>query len=147
VSSLLFYAGLLLALWHWRDPAHAFALIWLGVGMTPVLVTGANSSVIRAVAAQPPVFLLQALALRELVVRLTHPRLRVARYLLPAALLLVIALVSLRAYFDRWPNERDVRVAYHTTLVEIARYLDAQPRVHGDDFLDLPGLLPRSLQL
>jgi len=127
VSSLLFYAGLLLALWRWRDPAHAFALIWLAVGMTPVLITGANSSVIRAVAAQPPVFLLQALALRELVVRLTHPRLRVARYLLPAALLLVIALISLHDYFDRWPNERDVRVAYHTTLVEIARYLDAQP--------------------
>jgi 4-amino-4-deoxy-L-arabinose transferase-like glycosyltransferase len=125
LSGLLFYAGLALAAWRWRDPAHFFALAWLLIGMVPVLITGANSSVMRAVAAQPAVCLMQALALRELAIRLRRHSLRAASYLVPGLLLLIITAITIRSYFDRWPDLRDVRVAYHTTLVETARYLDA----------------------
>jgi 4-amino-4-deoxy-L-arabinose transferase-like glycosyltransferase len=125
LSGLLFYAGLLLALWRWRDPAHFFILAWLAVGLFPVYITGANSSVLRAVAVQPVVFVMQALALRQLT-KINRRPFHVVHYLAPG-LLVVIAVVTVQTYFDRWPNERDVRVAYHTTLVEVARYLDAQP--------------------
>ncbi len=127
LSGLLFYAGLLLAVWRWRDPAHFFILVWLAVGMAPVYVTGANSSVVRAVAIQPVVYLMQALALRKLLQRCNRGALRLACYALSGMALLIIAMIAFQAYFVRWPDQRDVRVAYHTTLVEIARYLDAQP--------------------
>lgn len=126
LSGLLFYGGLFLVLWRWRDPAHFFVLVWLAVGMAPVLVTGANSSVMRAVAIQPALFVTQALALHGLVRLFIRRRIRVAAFLVPGVLLAIIGLVTVRTYFERWPNERDVRVAYHTTLVEIARYLDAR---------------------
>jgi 4-amino-4-deoxy-L-arabinose transferase-like glycosyltransferase len=126
LSGVLFYTGLALAIWRWRDPAHFFALAWLVIGLVPVLVTGANSSVMRAIAAQPVVFLMPALALRELATRLRPRSFRVASVLLPGLLLLVIAAITVRSYFDRWPDLRDVRVAYHTTLVETGRYLDAE---------------------
>ncbi len=126
LSGLLFYTGLLLALWRWRRPAYLFCLLWLGVGLAPVYVTGADSSVLRAVAAQPAVYLLQALALYEASRWLSRRRVQLVAYLLPGLALLVVVLISLPAYFQRWPNQRDVRVAYHTHLLEIARYLDQQ---------------------
>jgi 4-amino-4-deoxy-L-arabinose transferase-like glycosyltransferase len=124
VSGLLFYLGLGLALWRWRDPAHFFTVAWLTVGLAPVFATGANSSVVRAVAALPVAFLLQALALRWLTSWLLRRGFRVVSLALPLVALLAIGGITVRAYFQDWPNERDVRVAYHTTLVEMARYLD-----------------------
>jgi hypothetical protein len=129
LSGLLFYAGLLLTLWRWRDPAYFYSLVWLLVGLAPVLVTGADSSMLHAIAIQPVVFLMQAVALRELTKRIKRRPLGVAAYLLPGLILLLIAGVTIHTYFDRWPNERNVRVAYHTTLVEIARYLDARSEI------------------
>jgi 4-amino-4-deoxy-L-arabinose transferase-like glycosyltransferase len=122
----LFYAGLLLALGRWRDPAHFFLLAWLIAGLAPVYVTGANSVVVRAVAVQPTVFVLQALALRQLMRWLNHEPIRIAGHLSSGLIMLIVAIITVQAYFADWPNQRDVRVAYHTTLVEIARHLDAQ---------------------
>jgi hypothetical protein len=94
--------------------------------MMPVLITGANSSVVRAIAVQPVVFLMQAITLRESVTWLARRPVRGMRWLLPGVVLAIVAAITVRTYFQRWPNERDVRVAYHTTLIESARYLDAQ---------------------
>lgn len=128
VSGLLFYIGLALTLWRWRKPVYFFSLAWLLVGLAPVYITGADASVLRAVAVQPVVHLLQALALYELLKRVRDfplpARLLSTAFLIALVTLVVSATVS--AYFSRWPSERDVRVAYHTTLVEMARYLDTQ---------------------
>jgi len=42
-------------------------------------------------------------------------------------LVTITGILSFRDYVVTWANARDVRVAYHTTLFEIARYLDSQP--------------------
>ena len=55
--------GLLILLWQWRKPAHSFVLIWFGLALLPVLVTGSALSVPRAIGLQPVLFLLPALAL------------------------------------------------------------------------------------
>jgi hypothetical protein len=44
-----------------------------------------------------------------------------------AVLVLAMGAFSFRDYFVTWADARDVRVQYHTTLFEIARYLDRQP--------------------
>jgi 4-amino-4-deoxy-L-arabinose transferase-like glycosyltransferase len=128
VSGVLFFAGLLLALWRWRDPGYYLLSVWFVVGMAPVVVTGVNSSTVRAVAAQPAVFVLQAVALYGLSATLGRFLRHGTGYLVPAAVLLAVAAVSATTFFVRWPNERDVRVAYHTSLVEIAHSLDRLPQ-------------------
>ncbi|MBK8431471.1 MAG: glycosyltransferase family 39 protein [Chloroflexi bacterium] len=55
--------GLLILLWQWRKPAHSLALLWLGLALLPVLVTGSALSVPRAIGLQPVLFILPALAL------------------------------------------------------------------------------------
>ncbi len=134
LSGVLFYMGLALALWRWRDAAHFIILLWLAVGLAPVYITGANSSVLRAVAVQPAVAVLQALGLEALVRHLYRYFKRYLARRLPAlvaGLVVVLSLglmtvITVQTYFDRWPNQRDVRVAYRTALVESARYLDQQ---------------------
>jgi len=46
--------------------------------------------------------------------------------ILPVFLILLVAARTYRDYFTVWADARDVRVAYHTTLFEIARDLDQQ---------------------
>jgi hypothetical protein len=169
-TGVLFYAGILLALWNWRKPAYLLSLAWLAVGTFPSLMTGLSASGTRAVAVQPVLYLFPALALVKLghwlrsrvILRIPYRRggIPEARssyhflssdpsaslradaknlyfasqrlfvtsvWLAAAALVIVTGALGFRDYFITWANARDVRVAYHTTLFEMARYLDAQP--------------------
>lgn len=130
VGGAFFYAGLLVCLWRWRDPHHGFMLLWLIVGVSPALVTGPDATVLRSIAAQPAVFIVASLGLVT-VVRFLHRRAgswgKAAVIGAVAALFIATAARTVHAYFNVWAQHRDVRVAYHHTLVEEARYLDAQP--------------------
>lgn len=123
LMSVLFYAGLLIALWRWRSPAYAFALLWLLVGFFPALATGSDAANLRAIAAQPVLFLFPALALEKLW-RLSTPLPRGRRLALAGTVgslvLASLAFLTIRDYFVSWPNRRDVRVHYHTNLMTIA---------------------------
>ena len=130
VSGALFYAGILVCLWRWRDPRYAFLLLWLIVGVAPALATGPDATVLRSIAVQPVVFIIAALALAT-IIRFIHRQAGHWGQLVAAASVLVLlAGTGLRTtydYFDVWGEHRDVRVAYHHTLVQEVRYLDAQP--------------------
>jgi len=118
LMSLLFYAGLAVALRRWRDPAHALALLWLAVGFLPALATGVDASYLRAIGAQPALFIFPALALGELrSLRLSRLRLS---WLVGGLALALVAFLTLRDYFVRWPDDRDVRVHYHVNLMAVA---------------------------
>ena len=130
VSGALFYAGILVCLWHWRDPRYAFLLLWLIVGVGPALVTGPDATVLRSIAAQPAVFIVIALALATILRFLYEQAGRWARVVGTGCIVILIASIGLRTvydYFGVWGKHRDVRVAYHHALVQEARYLDAQP--------------------
>ncbi len=139
VTGALFYAGLGAAIWNWRKPAHLLSLAWLAVGAFPSLMTGIVASGTRAVAIQPVLYLFPAQAILALARWLqdlfhrqgmtAHRPQGLAWYLgiLIGAFAVVLGGFSFRDYFAVWANARDVRVAYHTTLFEIARYLDRQP--------------------
>ena len=121
LMSLLFYAGLVIALWRWRNPAHAFALLWLAVGFFPALATGVNAANLRAIGAQPVLFLFPALTLEGLQ-SICAPRLRVLNrvfLLMGVFALVLVACLTVRDYFVRWANDRDVRVHYHVNLMAI----------------------------
>jgi len=129
LTSLLFYGGLALALWRWRDPRHALLLGWFAVGVLPGLITGAGHTIPRLVVLQPMVYLLVGLGVVELGRWLWHRgrRWRWATALGLALLLVWNGWLLARYYFFVWVSEPDVREVYHTNLREIARYLDTQP--------------------
>jgi 4-amino-4-deoxy-L-arabinose transferase-like glycosyltransferase len=121
LMSLLFYVGLTIALWRWRDPAHALALLWLAVGSFPALATGVEAANLRAIGAQPVLFLFPALTLERLR-SVRTPRLRILNrvsYLVGVLALTLVACLTVRDYFIRWANDRDVRIHYHTDLMTL----------------------------
>lgn len=129
LTGVLFLIGVGLCVVRWREPACAFALIWFVAGISPSLITGATASFTRSIAALPVTFLFPALAV------VAGARWAAARWgscvgrgiwLAFVGLVLVTAAISARDYFVTWGQSPDVRAAYQHTLVEIARYLDAQ---------------------
>lgn len=129
LTSILFYLGLGLALWRWRQPAYAFLLLWLLAGLFPALVTGPANSVLRMMGAQPAVYLTLALGIVE-AARWLWARGRPGRWTAIAGVATLVAIngwLTYSDYFVSWAAEPDVREVYHTNLREIARYLDEQP--------------------
>ena len=66
VSAALFFGGLLIALWRWRDPRYGFLLIWLFGALVPSIITSDAPSSIRDILALVVVFVFPALALTEI---------------------------------------------------------------------------------
>lgn len=144
VMGLLFYAGLALALYHVvvcmlrrqslqaeqrvRAGAPLFlSLIWLILGLLPVLITGPELSTTQAVGMLPALYLFPALALvgaYEWLEPRTTRRLRRWAPLLALALFTVAGLRTAWAYFSVWANDPQVRLQYETTLVTMIRYLN-----------------------
>lgn len=135
VGGAFFYAGVLVCLWHWRDPRYAFLLIWLIVGISPALVTGPDATVLRSIAAQPAIFIIAALAL-SVVIQFLYRRLgNNGHAAIISTLFMLFALTGVRTvddYFNVWAEHRDVRVAYHHALVQEAHYLDEGSDLGGD---------------
>lgn len=129
VSGALFYAGILVCLYHWRDPRHVFLLLWLIVGVSLALVTGPDATVLRSIAAQPAVFIIVALALATILRFLYERAGWWGRFVGVGSVVVIIAGIGLRTtrdYFAVWGEHRDVRATYYHALVQEARYLDAQ---------------------
>jgi 4-amino-4-deoxy-L-arabinose transferase-like glycosyltransferase len=133
VTGILFFLGIFIAVRRFRRIEYALALFWLLAGIFPSLLTGVTASSLRSIAAQPVVYLLVAIgaieAMRSLPLSVTDRQGKGrgwgAALALPVIILLVaIAVRTAYDYFVVWGQARDVRVAYHTTLFEIARYLD-----------------------
>jgi 4-amino-4-deoxy-L-arabinose transferase-like glycosyltransferase len=125
VYAVLFVIGLAVALIRWRDAAHTFALVWLVVGLSPALVTGATASVTRAIGALPPLFLVVGLGAAT-VPNMIHTRWGV-RASGPAVVVLCVLVVltgldAAHDYFEEWGESPHVRAAYQHTQAEMARY-------------------------
>src|SRR5690606_8961545 len=108
-----FYAGLLIALWRWRQPLPMFLLLWLLVMLAPTVLTLSAPNFNRMVAAQTPMAIIAALPFVELAkLRLpkTAHRAPFTDYGLTAVPLLVLLLAlgfttvaTWEDYFTTWP--------------------------------------------
>jgi hypothetical protein len=65
VGGALFWAGVALCLYRWREPRHFFLLLWLGLGLLPAFVSTPPASLSHTIMAQPVVYVLPALALAQ----------------------------------------------------------------------------------
>jgi len=137
LSAILFYAGLLLALWRWRRPAYAFLLLWLPLALLPQILSEGAPNFLRPLLAASVTYCFPSLAAVELSswLRRRLERVawgRVARY---GTFALLVALLGLNAwrtydgYFVRWPRHPDARFVYNSTLLDVSRYLDDSPEI------------------
>ncbi len=130
-TATLFYIGLALSFWRWRQPAYAFALIWLAVGMLPSAITPEAPSFIRFIGAMPIIYAFPGIAVHFLGQRVGKWRTpQMGRWV---ALLLMLALLIVNAgrmieTAGRWRNAELVRMYhYQSTLLEMARYWQDEP--------------------
>jgi 4-amino-4-deoxy-L-arabinose transferase-like glycosyltransferase len=121
VTAFFFLVGLAWALWRWRRPAYAFALIWLGVGILPSLITGSVANSTRNMGALPVLYVMPAIGFMGLaqpaVRRWGRPARRVATGL-ALLWLLVVLITTGHDYFTRWTNMAEVRAAYQHTMTQ-----------------------------
>lgn len=143
--SLFFYGGIVLCLWRWRRPAHAFILMWLVMGILPSLALGEWTSTLHSKAAEATTMALPALCAVELG-RLLAARLgrgwARAFAMFCVIWLAVVAASTGTDYFVRWGESPETRAAYFHNLVSIAEYLGdtaySGPVALSSPFPDLP---------
>ena len=136
-TGLFFYAGLLIALWRWRQPLPMFLLLWLLVMLAPTVLTLSAPNFNRMVAAQTPMAIIAALPFVELV-KLRRPK-TVHRSPItdnwPTAVPLLILLLALSLttaatwedYFTTWPNHPGTVAPLGRNVAAIAKYLEFDP--------------------
>jgi 4-amino-4-deoxy-L-arabinose transferase-like glycosyltransferase len=130
LGALLFYGGVLVALWRVRQPRYGFILIWLAASLLPSLVTSVAPSSIRTINALAVVYIFPGIALKDIrdwKLGILRPK---ARQGLLAVGVLALALnlwLTARDYFVRWPEDAGVQFVFQSGLTEIARDLDADP--------------------
>ncbi|MCP4421945.1 MAG: hypothetical protein GY805_35475 [Chloroflexi bacterium] len=135
-TAVLFYAGLALAFWRWKQPAYATVLIWLGVTFIPSAVTPQSPSIVRLVGALPVVYLLPSLAVTAVITKLKSTNRSIFQKAIAKRLLILIFSLLLllnlsRTVIDgfiRWPQTETTRLNhYQTVLLDIARHLRESP--------------------
>lgn len=123
ITAVFFYIGLALSLWRWRQPAHAFALIWLAVGMLPSAITPQAPSFIRLIGAMPIIFLLPGTAVSFI-------RQHKGRWVAAGVMLLLLAINGGRTVQNAnlWRNNNEVRLEhYQSALFDVAQHWQSQP--------------------
>lgn len=136
-GSILFYLGLIVGVWRWKQPAYAFMLIWLAVTLLPNMLTAPAPFFYRAIAAQTPAALMPAIGSVFVADVFHRAGAKTAKKKLGLAMLalVLLAMVSLgqtaittwHDYFDVWGRDADVRFQYSAALTDLAHTLDASP--------------------
>lgn len=131
ISGALFWLGLLVALWRWKEPRMALLLLWTALGMVPSLLTSEAPSWPRTMLASPAALTLPGIAIWTAESRLQRREGRwfaLVRYGLVVLLALSIAVTGILTYRDYlvvWPAQPRVRYAFQSSLTEALRSLDA----------------------
>ena len=136
VTALLFYIGLGLAIWRWRQPLYALVLIWFLFALLPSAVTPDAPSTIRLVGAMPLVYLMPGLAVAFLLAALFRKRekwsiesgkLRKLTVLFAVVIMAIFLWRTIGDGFVRWTRAWETRLKYQTVSLEMSRYWKENP--------------------
>lgn len=130
VLALLFYGGVFLSVWRWRDGRYAFILLWLLVSLLPSLVTINAPSHIRSINALVVMSIFPALLIHNLgelstdFPRLSTKRVKLGLTILAFTFFLLYAGRTLYLTFQVWPAGGDVPFVWQTAFAKVATILD-----------------------
>jgi hypothetical protein len=154
-GALLFYGGILICVWQWRQLEYAIWVPWLLVALSPAMLSEGAPNFLRPIAVQVAVYVFPALAMHKVVCwgrRRWGQRVGWAGIVIGVLVLAGEGARTAEGYFVRWPQHPDVRFAYNSTLLDESRYLDRTPRIEhvvlsGHFSADLdPALVERYLE-
>jgi hypothetical protein len=137
VLAILFYGGVLLSVWRWRDGRYAFILLWLLVSLSPSLVTINAPSHIRSINALVVITIFPAIFIHNLVELSTDfPQLspkfaKLTLTILTFTFFLLYAARTIYLLFNVWPTGGDVPFVWQTAFAEAAAWLDGEQRSGG----------------
>jgi hypothetical protein len=143
ISGLLFWIGLIAALWYWKEPRSTLLILWIALGMVPSLLTSEAPSWPRTMLASPAALALPAIGVwtvggwagQSRVARepenggkqsQSRERSLIRSLLLGLLVLshLLTAVLTYRDFLVVWPRHPRVRYAFQSSLTEALRYLD-----------------------
>jgi len=129
LTALAFLTGVVVALRHWRESRTALVLIWLAVGLAPILLSWPPASTSHAILAQPAVYLIAGLGLDTIfsfIAKNGWLRSWLSTVLALGLLSLNVTLTA-RDYFGAWNASDQVRWEHQATVTAMGRYADAHP--------------------
>lgn len=129
VTGVLFYGGVVWAVWQWRQPRPAFLLLWAGTAVLPSLVTIDAPSTIRMINLLPvlSIFPVQFI---HIISELSPKKGRLST---KRAYLWLVLLLGWQMWgtavstFRTWPQHPEVRFVWQSAFTQIATYLDTHP--------------------
>jgi hypothetical protein len=130
IMAILFYGGVLLSVWRWRDGRYAFIVLWLLVSLLPSLVTINAPSHIRSINALvvmsifPAIFIHSLGELSTVFPRLSTNWAKLALTICAFTFFLLYAGRTLSLTFQVWPVGGDVPFVWQAAFAEAARVLD-----------------------
>lgn len=130
LMAVLFYAGVALSLWRWRERRHAFLLLWLAASVIPSLVTIDAPSSIRIINFLPVlmlfplVFIHNAPYLSTVWDKLSTKFVTRFTAVLLGGLLVYTGWSTAAGLWRTWPANAEVRFVWQAALTEAAGYLD-----------------------
>jgi 4-amino-4-deoxy-L-arabinose transferase-like glycosyltransferase len=130
IMAILFYLGLGVSTWRWRDGRYAFLLLWLLASAAPSIVTTDAPSSIRIINLLPilPLFPIAVIhnwgQLSTVFARLSTEKNQIRGKLLLTILLLFYMGRTVNCMYQVWPQNDEVQFVWQAALTETAAYLD-----------------------
>ena len=129
--SSLFYLGVVVSLWRWRQPAYGLLLLWVAVMILPTALSTESPHFLRALGIMPAVYILPAVGVLWLVdlarprlAALFGPRASGLAYAALAVWLVFGGVSTYRDYFGEWASNANAYEVYDGDVEDASRYLN-----------------------
>lgn len=121
IVGFTFLAGIVVAIKRWRESRYALLLLWFGIFTLVVVLSDRTPHMLRASGLVPPAYLLAAVGLDAVVVRLWPRRLALAA----AGIVSVSLGWTAVFYFAVYPNVPGLYTEFTGDRVDVGRFIDA----------------------
>jgi hypothetical protein len=130
-NAMIFYVGLVLAIWRARiQPVYGFLLIWLFVMFMPTLLSETGNNPLRSFGAMPAVMGIWAVGVlgiwQGLIILFKQPGWFVGAGVAIVAVALIFSF-AFNDYFNVWAKSDELYTAFETDYTELAAYLKDKP--------------------
>jgi len=129
LTSVLFVAGFVIAIWRWRRVPYAFYLIWLLVSLIPGMFSAPAPHFMRTAAAQVAAYTFVAIG-GSAAIGWAAKRNRAWEYAAKGIVIVIwfsATVTSYHNFFIVWPANDEVRFYHQANVNEMARVIAASP--------------------